>query len=361
MEASLCSVKRRRTLRTGNIDYIANRRYTHELEGNPCETVQPSQSIVTILEVGLHVTIYILNISHPFRTPMLPTLSFSSLQSKGDVAVHIEEPLEFLSVLADSSFPDHFSQLIEKSHYYSSPNFQQLFDLLQEHHKEGFRFSLLASQNGNSLRFSSSDQKVKLKVTEPTFFHNSYVGRYLHFSKKVPAKKSPDIETFYTATAALTGEQYEQDLLEFIRREFTDVEMYVLLEKALEYGLQTHTVELETLPLSTGSNTSPLGTQEVNQENALELYEYLCLLHMNRVLEKETEHAKITSIYEVPGFGLNESLGDVYFYCCKNLDPTTFYRLLEGNKWKSIFAQSREHNMVALHNQHGSYLWQADS
>lgn len=290
-------------------------------------------------------------------------LQFSELRELR-MEERILEPLELLSVVAGSEFSEKLLNSAEFSYYYKSSTYSDLQELLQTVQKASSFVSLEASQNGNSLRYLSSDPKhIHLKVTEPSFFHNAYIGRYLHFTKVVPAKSSSQIEVFYTATAELEqGRKYGQDLAEFLKTQFSNVDLWVVLETKIPH-MEPQKHPLMSLSLRSDSNLSPLRCTSVNAEDSHDMYEYLCLLHMNQVpLTQENEHIRITSMYEVPVFE-SENVGHVshqLLHRCENLNPAAYYNLLGQDDWCSMFAKSKSHNSVALKTPTGVFLWKTD-
>lgn len=297
-------------------------------------------------------------------SPLSPSIPSSVLMASYKFSVldtlpSINEPLTQLSAL--SADPEWQQKQNWPSHYYyCQDGFEQLPELLTHLQTEG-NFCLSANINKNKLVYTSGPQ-LTLSLTDSTYSHNSYVGRYLRFIKVVPPKYGPDLDTFYTASVSLDANaKYYKDFTVLLARVFPACSICLLLDTEVPFPLTRVSSSFLTTTVASHSDLSPLTTSEIPSEYSRDFYEYLCLLHLNGLPDYSNSHVGATTIYEVPTT-TNENSGaeheSLHLHITKNINPSAMKSLVLSEGWISAFARSTNYNIVLLNTPSGIYMWE---
>lgn len=276
----------------------------------------------------------------------------------------IHEPLTYLSVsaadpawLQNQNWPAHC--------YYKQNGFDQL-PLLLTHLQSSGNFSLCAENDNNKLVYTYSSSQLSLKLTESTYSHNSYVGRYLRFIKHIPPKYSPDLDTFYTASVSLDANtKYFKDFNVLLARVFSVCSICLLLDNEVPFPLTKVIASHLSTSIASYSDLSPLLTTEIQSGDSHEFYEYLCLLHLNGLPDYENSHVQATTRYEIPPvtspLNSENNLESLYLHFTENINPSALESLVSSEGWVSAFARSDTHNIVLMRTPEGIYIWHVHS
>lgn len=206
---------------------------------------------------------------------------------------------------------------------------------------------------------TSSSPEFQLKLTENVYFHNSYVARYLHFQKLTPPKNSVEIDTFYVAKGSLgTASKYSKDVSVLLAKVFVQCSLCLLLDKEPKFPLTKLEPKSSKVQVATYSDLFPLNLTEIPSEDAFDLYEYLCLLHMNSIPDPSDERTRVCNMYEVPkGESEVENQGELWLHNVTNTTPNALRHLVSSEHWISVFARTKNHNIVIKRATNGNYIW----
>lgn len=271
----------------------------------------------------------------------------------------LTEPLDFVSVLSHSDNL-HSTILQEKSHYITCKGVSALASLvstLENLHPP--YFCAVATDKDNSLRWDSRQPKTfKLKLHEHTFNHNAYVGRYIDFKTRKPLPSAPELSTFFEATVTYEQIQTHRDLLLTIENAFRTASVTIvsdipLAEALAPFGsVENKSGSLESLfrmrQLSARSCLPTSVDSALLQEDmGQELYEYLCLCHMNAVPNSKDSHVRASVMYMHPDYIKTETA--LWFqYSFLNVSPTVFYNLAKNKKVISILTKAANESVLTF-------------
>lgn len=283
----------------------------------------------------------------------MPSYSFSALEA----LPLISEPVEVLSIASELSEWDEKFQTWPADHLYKENSFSELPTLLT--YLQGVSdFSLTAESGHDKLKFTSTSDTLNLRLSESSFFHNAYVSRYLKFSKEVPAKSSPLLDTFYVASASLEPKsKYFKDLSVLVTKVFSTCSISLLLKIEPPFQLTKVTTAYLKNEVATHSNLSPLQLTEIPPDESFEFYEYLCLLHMNSLPDTNNSHVQASSMYEFPGSEEEIIFNSLWLHVAKNVCPSVFESLISTDGWVTAFAKTENHNLVLKRTSKGFYIW----
>lgn len=273
---------------------------------------------------------------------------------------NIADPIQYLSVCSESQeWSSHFNNW-SPHHYYRDAHFSQLPNLLQ-HLSTSSRFQLSAENDGNSLKYSSDLKNLDLSLNESAFFHNSYVSRYLKFSKQVPAKSSPQIETLYLASASLDANtKYHKDLSVLLRKVFETCSIVLISEDEVPFELAKVAPKFLKLQVAGHSDLKPLQASEISSDDSFDFYEYLCLLHMNSLPDMTNSHVQASSMYESPQCeaGDNKEITTpLWLHVAEELPPNILDFIVSTDGWTSIFVKTETSNLVVKRSAPLHYIW----
>lgn len=270
----------------------------------------------------------------------------------------LESPLTYLSIATSHPDWDASTHNWPKHLLLQSETFQHLPALLS-HLETGENFALSAKNGPDSLEISSSSLEMKLTLSEQTYSHNSYVGRYLKFIKHIPPKKSADIDVFYTATTSLdTRPKHSKDVSALIVKVFATCSVVLLLDEIPPFDLTEVSPLQQKSELTAHSDLSPLSLPQVSQDIAPDVYEYLCLLHLNGLPDTSNSHVQATNTYVVPTFNAEESAtGPMWLHVTRNINPGVLKHLLETDGWVTAFARTEKENIVLMKTSSVKYIW----
>lgn len=276
----------------------------------------------------------------------------------------IHEPLKYLSV--SSANPTWQQNQNWPAHCYYHENGSDQLQLLLTHLQSSGNFSLCAENDNDKLVYTSESPQLTLTLKEATYSHNAYLGRYLRFTKHIPPKYSPDLETFYTASVSLDANtKYFKDFNVLLARVFSVCSICLLLDNEVPFPLTKVIASYLSTSIASHSEVCPLSTTEILSEDSHELYEYLCLLHLNGLPDYENSHVQATTRYEIPPVTAplisENDIESLYLQVTENINPSALKALVSSEGWVSAFVRSDNHNIVLMRTQKGIYIWHVHS
>lgn len=278
---------------------------------------------------------------------------------------YILEPLLFLSVISTES---KLGDVIDKSFYYKSSHANNVLDFFNTlRTSDALYYSVSATKGTNSLKFASSSRNViSLSLCEHTFFHLAYVGRYARFTKDIPAKGSPGLETTYNAELDMsdTTQRYYKDVVALVSAVFDDAELSVLVDYDLDLSalqqLQLQRVDpvATSTCISTHSDLSPLGSKHIGPDLEFDFYEYLCLLHLNALPNLADSHVQNTTMYSIPETDSTALSTPLHLHSVSDVGPAVFYDLVNAGLSVSVLARTGSKHYVTFNTGTIIYFWQ---
>lgn len=283
----------------------------------------------------------------------MASYSFSILETLPS----IHEPLKYLSI---SSEDPSFHQQIQNwpaSYYYKETEFTQLPQLLT-HLQDSQNYNLRVELHQNKLIYTSGVTNLTLTLSENTYAHNSYVGRYLRFIKHVPPKYGPNLDTFYTATVSLsTNTKYYKDLSVLLAKVFAVCTVSLLLAHEVPFPLGIVQPKYLSTQVSSHSDLRALSVKQISSDDAHDFYEYLCLLHLDGLPDYNNSHVQATTMYEIPEVTFEKDIRELHLLVTRDINPSVLTLLISSEGWISVFARSESQNIVLLRTASGIYMW----
>lgn len=278
--------------------------------------------------------------------------------SKSTPPAFIGQPLSFISVLSSSKDIGP----LEDTCYYRSANFSDVLELFAQLSKSSSYYSVEATANGNKLTFSSQSEHLILSLREHTFFHHSYAGRYTRFTKDIPPKGSPGLEVRYNAEITMDPSlQHYRDIVALITSEFSGARVTVIAESSSDLGgllkqLEHRKPSSTITPIAPHSDLSSL-VKDVPPGCERELYEYLCLLHLNALPNMDDSHTRATNTYECPEAADVFDVDALYLHTFSDASPQLFYQLLNNQSALSVLGRTDRAHWMSYNGANNVYFW----
>ncbi|GEQ69552.1 hypothetical protein JCM33374_g3224 [Metschnikowia sp. JCM 33374] len=291
----------------------------------------------------------------------------------------VAEPIKYLSVVTNSQTLENVvAGLLQQSHVYKGTGINNVLEIVQSTIKSGAPYYVLEfTSDRNKLRIDSSSPKsVSLVLDDHTYNHHSYAGRYLRFTKCLPAKGSKDYIIYHKATANWGPEKYEKDLTALVAEVFTGADMTLLTtcgppniapggsltdlhEKASPSSTALYLPEDAKVSAETTAD-SPSGiTDTLPSDVSQELYEYLSLVHLNALPDFTNSHVRATSLYEIPDtvVKLPVSLSSASLVTITDVNPVVFYDLASNPDCLSIQATTETGSFLTVNSGDVTWNW----
>lgn len=272
------------------------------------------------------------------------------------------DKVEYFSVISTSPDAKHQLQRVADQFFlYRNDHFDQVGEVLEfTSRADCHHFAVEANTENDILLLNSGNRDIiDLDLSEHTLSQNNYATRYMKFIKVVPAKSSSDYEVRYTCKVKIDSTaKYHKDLSYLVSRVFSDSRIQVLLDIELPFALHRISPSLKQVEISPNSNFGPLKYNEIDPVNAMEFYEYFCMLHMNGFPDRSNEHVKLTSMYEGPEGYIGEAKlsNPVYLTVASDINPSALSVLVDNGDCVSLFAKTKYQNVLVTKSQK-SYMW----
>ncbi|KAF5210729.1 hypothetical protein E0198_003613 [Clavispora lusitaniae] len=280
---------------------------------------------------------------------------------KGEIEP-LYERIEYLSLISESPDIKTVVENISGQYFvYRRNDFQQIWKLVKYiTDSDSKHYSIEAASGTDILSCRSQDGHISLNISQSTILQNNYVTRYLKFTKTIPAKSSLHHETRYHCRVNVDEKaKWNKDLVTFISQTFSKCKVEILSDIELPFELERIRPTFIQKQIASHSNLSPLNYAEINNELSVDMYEYLCLLHVDGLPNRSDEHVKLTNMYEIPQVPLlreNPGFSTLYLTVAADVNPSIVSALSANTHVLSFFARTRTHNFMVLQSRN-SYLW----
>lgn len=275
-------------------------------------------------------------------------------------------PLKTLSVIStDSGISDTLRSFLDQSYYYEgySSDILALVNALET--TEATFYSIKATAGENVFEWTSNNPETySLKLSEQTYSHHAYIGRYLRFQKHIPAKGSAVYGTTFSCRANRSQEKYSKDLICLIGSVFCEASVVVLtdgpseeLAKLCSSWVQKEPL-LETVEISSHTDLSPLTANTIDLDDIVSFYEYLALLHHNAYPDYSNSHVAATNSYqlELKGGDIKVPL-KLYLVSVSDINPHVLHSLLRCETCLSTHATTGLESFLSLYNGEHLFTW----
>lgn len=286
--------------------------------------------------------------SYEFRTDELPDLNFS--------------PLKAFSVLSeDPCFHNQVISALEKCFYYKAHTCDifVLMDLIEK--SSSTIYFLKAVQGDNTITWSSEDpESYIIQLTDQSFSHHAYVGRYLRFSQQIAGKGSLRYGKKFSALVQRSTEKYTKDVKAVISDVLTNASVTIFSDKAIQAEvpalLERVEGKIEKHVISLFSDLRPM-SMAVLRDELTDFYEYLALLHFNSYPQLNNSHVAATTTYRNPLPGGEKIIEKLYLTSVSDVSPLLFGMMAADPKCLSAQATLQTESQLSFYNGKNLYSW----
>lgn len=278
----------------------------------------------------------------------------------------IYEPLQTFSAISmDPDFHTRFQSALTRSYYYTCRTDDILALLEVIEHSGASYFAVSASCGNNELKWSSKDStSYQLTLAERSISSNSYVQRYLPFTKAIPLKGSAQYATSYTATVKRSTEKYTPDVKAVVEAVFHNSSVTILADVSLDLKLITEEFQRRTgqsinTEISDFTDFSPLTLSNIGDDDQVEFSEYLGLLHLNSYPKLNDSHVSATTSYShtIP-VSDREVTCKLYLSFVSEVSPVVFSQFLSDQTCLSLQAKGKDTCNLTYFSGTGFYTWE---
>lgn len=278
----------------------------------------------------------------------------------------IFKPLLSLSIITKDH--DYFDEIGEVEQNYFTFQCGDVLNLLQEIGDSAASFFVLeATQGNNTIEFTSEDRvHFKLQLSEYSYSHHHYVGRYLKFIKKIAAKGSTEYGTTFSASVKMSKEKYTKDVEALVASLFSDAEVTLLSDVPLEKVVHGRgrnwkraNSQIKKCEILSATNLTPLTVDEVTPDDLEDFYEYLSILHFNAYpsLENSFVAATTSYMYSIEE-GTRVAPEKLFLISLSNISPDLLHEILHKEHCLSVQATTENSSFLSYYSGEHLYTWE---
>lgn len=283
-----------------------------------------------------------------------------------DIPDPIYEPISSLSFITqDPSFHNEVQEALEQNFYYTCLCNDVLGLLNDIENSPASFFALRAIQGNNKIEWSSNgSDHYHLQLSEYSFSHHHYVGRYLRFIKRSAGKGSPEHGTTLSASVKRSEEKYTKDVEAVLASLFSEAEVMVLSDTPLEGLTKSGRVwkrincQIKNYKILSHTDLSPFTVNEILSDDLEDFYEYLSLLHFNGYPYFKDSHVAATTSYlhSIEG-GNKAEPGELYLISLTQISPIVLFKLIQKELCLTAQATTKDISILSYYNGAHLYTW----